>query len=278
MKCSVSRFSLFALLISLVIFYECDAIASNNYTHLIRYNTGEAVEELQERLEELGYTTSPDREGVFGHYTKIAVMSFQQDNGLKLTGTVNEETYKLLFSTSSESNSKTEKNKTQNKGIRFTYKQMVDTIDAVTVDGVKIFTGGYETKEKSVASTIYGDAIHKGVVLMYDFGTDKIAVLHLFDIDSKCGHSWKVNLKYIKDTFTIIGPVLESYLDYNNGDRIVVIMADIENEFFMEKMEYSPIIDSLDQEVGGLRNQYFSDLDSFNDAMDYWFNSDTGLK
>lgn len=58
---------------------------------------GEAVEAMQERLDELGYL-SGGVDGIFGEGTAQAVRLFQQFNGLEATGTLDEESRALLFS------------------------------------------------------------------------------------------------------------------------------------------------------------------------------------
>jgi peptidoglycan hydrolase-like protein with peptidoglycan-binding domain len=55
---------------------------------------GAHVEALQERLNEEGYSVNVD--GEFGRETSEAVKSFQEDEGLAITGKVNAETDKRL--------------------------------------------------------------------------------------------------------------------------------------------------------------------------------------
>lgn len=62
-----------------------------------RGDKGEAVKELQTRLNDLGYAVgTPD--GIFGKKSEEAVKSFQKDQGLEATGVVDEATWELLFS------------------------------------------------------------------------------------------------------------------------------------------------------------------------------------
>ncbi|MBQ6594580.1 MAG: peptidoglycan-binding protein [Clostridia bacterium] len=61
-----------------------------------RGDRGDAVKEIQARLNELGYSVGkPD--GDFGKKTEEAVRSFQKDNGLEATGEVDEATWNTLF-------------------------------------------------------------------------------------------------------------------------------------------------------------------------------------
>ncbi|BCO08848.1 hypothetical protein GF1_12240 [Desulfolithobacter dissulfuricans] len=54
------------------------------------------VEELQKRLQELGYDPGP-ADGVFGPRTEMAVLAFQEDKGLSVDGVVGRETWNGLF-------------------------------------------------------------------------------------------------------------------------------------------------------------------------------------
>lgn len=56
------------------------------------------VHHLQRRLNELGYKDAyTDKDGWFGELTKLAVENFQKDRGLKVTGLVDERTFKNIF-------------------------------------------------------------------------------------------------------------------------------------------------------------------------------------
>lgn len=64
-----------------------------------RGDKGEAVKEMQTRLNELGYSVgNPD--GIFGKKSEEAVKTFQKDKGLEITGVVDEATWEMLFSDS----------------------------------------------------------------------------------------------------------------------------------------------------------------------------------
>ena len=58
---------------------------------------GEKVEELQKRLQELGYYDG-EIDGQFGPGTKGAVVDFQKNNGLDTDGLAGKETLNLLYS------------------------------------------------------------------------------------------------------------------------------------------------------------------------------------
>ena len=67
------------------------------FEELSKGSKGDAVVELQNRLNELGYSVGkPD--GDYGGKTEKAVKQFQKDNDLKQTGIVDEQTYNKLFS------------------------------------------------------------------------------------------------------------------------------------------------------------------------------------
>jgi peptidoglycan hydrolase-like protein with peptidoglycan-binding domain len=58
---------------------------------------GEKVEELQKRLQALGYY-SGDIDGQFGPGTRDAVVAFQRNNGLEADGLAGTETLNVLYS------------------------------------------------------------------------------------------------------------------------------------------------------------------------------------
>lgn len=61
-----------------------------NNINILRYGSkGEAVQQLQEKLLKLGYNLGPDgADGDFGNMTRIAIIQFQQANGLEADGEV----------------------------------------------------------------------------------------------------------------------------------------------------------------------------------------------
>ena len=81
------------LLFSMVVCAE----TSDNFEELSKGSKGDAVVELQNRLNELGYNVGK-ADGDFGGKTEKAVKEFQKDNDLKQTGIVDEQTYNKLFS------------------------------------------------------------------------------------------------------------------------------------------------------------------------------------
>lgn len=86
------------LLFSIAITLNYCTMAEEQFECLVRNNTGPNVEKLQDKLNELGYSTNPDIKGVFGHYTALAVRRFQQDNGLRISGAATVEVQEMLFS------------------------------------------------------------------------------------------------------------------------------------------------------------------------------------
>ncbi len=68
---------------------------------------GEKVEELQKRLQELGYYQG-EIDGQFGPGTKTAVIDFQKRNGLDADGLAGAETLGLLYSQEAKPNQQPE--------------------------------------------------------------------------------------------------------------------------------------------------------------------------
>lgn len=57
---------------------------------------------MQERLTDLGYLASGNATGYFGDMTKTALETFQKNNGLSATGTVDSKTLQVMFSSSAK--------------------------------------------------------------------------------------------------------------------------------------------------------------------------------
>lgn len=57
---------------------------------------------MQERLTDLGYLASGNATGYFGDMTKTALKTFQKNNGLSATGTVDSKTLQVMFSSSAK--------------------------------------------------------------------------------------------------------------------------------------------------------------------------------
>lgn len=57
---------------------------------------------MQERLTDLGYLASGNATGYFGDMTKKALETFQKNNGLSATGTVDSKTLQVMFSSSTK--------------------------------------------------------------------------------------------------------------------------------------------------------------------------------
>jgi N-acetylmuramoyl-L-alanine amidase len=58
---------------------------------------GEAVRDIQERLDALGYPTEPDPGSIFGQATREAVQEFQRARGLDVDGIVGPDTWRSLY-------------------------------------------------------------------------------------------------------------------------------------------------------------------------------------
>ena len=71
------------------------------YTELAKGSKGEDVKQLQQRLKDLGYL-SGSVDGSYGGGTASAVSSFQNQNGLPVTGTADAATQELLHSEKAE--------------------------------------------------------------------------------------------------------------------------------------------------------------------------------
>ena len=70
---------------------------SNSEIYLCNGTTGDAVKDMQNKLIELGYNLGRwGADGDFGAATENAVMAFQDDNGLPITGIVDDATMKAI--------------------------------------------------------------------------------------------------------------------------------------------------------------------------------------
>lgn len=78
---------------------ESSALSSAlaSYTALKDGDSGDAVLDMQKRLDELGYLET-EYDGHYGSYTQAAVEEFQEKNKLEKTGDADAETQRLLFS------------------------------------------------------------------------------------------------------------------------------------------------------------------------------------
>lgn len=86
--------TILACLICLQTFMPCLA-----FEELSKGSKGDAVVELQNRLNELGYDVGI-ADGDFGGKTEKTIKQFQEDHGLEATGRVDEATYIALFEAS----------------------------------------------------------------------------------------------------------------------------------------------------------------------------------
>ena len=84
------------IVIFLILTLLCSSVAFA-FDELSKGSKGNEVLQLQNRLNELGYSVGK-ADGDYGNKTQKAVEAFQQNNDLEVTGTVNENTYNVLFS------------------------------------------------------------------------------------------------------------------------------------------------------------------------------------
>ncbi|MDL2206301.1 SH3 domain-containing protein [Eubacteriales bacterium OttesenSCG-928-N13] len=77
---------------------------TSNYSTLKSGNKGDAVKQLQQRLESLGYFDGVPA-GNYGSLTVAAVKRFQSENGITSNGTANSATQQKLFSSSAKKSS-----------------------------------------------------------------------------------------------------------------------------------------------------------------------------
>lgn len=82
--------------------YACDILFERNGLPVKKGSNGSKVKEVQEKLIELRFL-SGGADGIFGSGTEKAVKAFQTDNGLSITGIVDEETYDALFAAEEKS-------------------------------------------------------------------------------------------------------------------------------------------------------------------------------
>lgn len=79
----------------LVFTFVSIAVAESGFTELTKGSKGQIVTELQQKLNELGYSVGR-ADGVYGNKTVAAVTQFQIDHVLPQTGSVDWETYKYI--------------------------------------------------------------------------------------------------------------------------------------------------------------------------------------
>ncbi|HEX6945993.1 MAG TPA: peptidoglycan-binding protein [Acidimicrobiia bacterium] len=60
-------------------------------------DVGTPIRDIQERLQALGFDSSPDPRGTFGERTREAVIAFQKARGLEPDGIVGPETWRMLY-------------------------------------------------------------------------------------------------------------------------------------------------------------------------------------
>lgn len=154
----------------------------------------------------------------------------------------------------------------------FSFAQVVDMIDAVAVDGKKMFN---DSKESSVLSNEREDFFTmQGAALIW-MGDIKEGTLWLYDNQSDAIHMWNsIDTNNIRNTFDIIGPIVAPYVDYNIGGKLTLILTKSDSSFTspFAKIEYSPSIDNAHQTNSASYNEYYSGLDSFYSSVKRWFN------
>lgn len=96
MKRLISLATVLFMLVCLISIQFAEA-SSAEYTQLSNGSKGQAVEQLQRRLKELGYYTSTV-DADYGSRTKGAVYSFQKRHGLSANGIATPETQVLIYS------------------------------------------------------------------------------------------------------------------------------------------------------------------------------------
>lgn len=149
----------------------------------------------------------------------------------------------------------------------FTYEQVADIIDAVKVDGVKVF--------KDRNKYTFGSDFE-------DFFTQRGAVLFwLDDIDHgefwfyKNGQKemicWEVaSADYMEIVFDILGPILDDYIDYDIGGKISFFVSSSAsfNNPFIGVVEYSPKLKGSNNEfMNSNFNDFIADVEMLLDIV-----------
>lgn len=105
------------IIVSIVLLLAMLVSPALAYEELVKGSKGEAVVELQNRLNELGYSVG-SADGDFGNKTYKAVIDFQINNQLTITGIADAGTQTMLFS-----------NIAENQGFKSSKYDLVDDFD-----------------------------------------------------------------------------------------------------------------------------------------------------
>ena len=145
------------------------------FEELSKGSKGDAVVELQNRLNELGYSVG-NADGDFGGKTEKAIEMFQSDNGLTVTGMVDDDTYSKLFPASADSEAVTDNTSDTQEEMKNDNERQIETgnpkvVDvlaysvgpAILLDNNEIYTVKYNEDSfvfsDVVSATDYGDNI-----------------------------------------------------------------------------------------------------------------------
>lgn len=104
------HFLLFLLVLALALLLSGEALAA---PILKQGSEGHDVLVLQQNLNSLGYNVEPD--GVFGNTTYRAVIAFQRDEKISITGTVDRETWRALKKRAAGKKPKTDEKKEESQ-------------------------------------------------------------------------------------------------------------------------------------------------------------------
>lgn len=157
--------------------------------------------------------------------------------------------------------------------VDFTYDQVVNMIDAVSIDDVKMFRDG---KNGELSSNDRRELFFTQLGVALGWCTDiEEGSLYFFDNSSLKMRLWgSVDVNNITRTFEILSPIVDPYIDYNNGGKMTFFITKSDSSFTtpFAKIEYSPVIDNAHKTDSARYNEYYSDLDAFYSAVEHWFN------
>lgn len=146
----------FCLIMVLVLILS--AIPALAYEELSKGSRGDAVVELQNRLNELGYSVG-SADGDFGNKTHNAVCNFQRDNDLEANGIVDSGLHDLIFSATAKTKAEVEASKNTPEGFQL-------DIAAAKVIGDKLASGRFDGVDE--CSSTESSSEYKFYVQDYD--------------------------------------------------------------------------------------------------------------